>query len=182
MGRILVFTLAGWASLGAVIFSVYAQDGETPQQNPPATVVAPSAPTAGGEGPVAAPDQPAADSQAAPDGVRKATSPKAKSGTTAHSFKLQLTYSEKVLVPRGSKIEVSVHDASGKPVASIKTKTKHDAPPYVLEIPVRSAPTYPLKVDAELTSRIGHRFTESTEIEADATQNQTPVEIHLQKQ
>jgi hypothetical protein len=67
-------------------------------------------------------------------------------------------------------------------VANVKTTTKHDAPPYVLNIPIRTALTYPLKLDAELTSRIGHRFTDAAEIVEDTIQGQAPVEIHLRKQ
>jgi hypothetical protein len=106
---------------------------------------------------------------------------KTPAGRPSRSIKVQLDYFEKLLVPRGSKIEIALHDASGKKVATVKTTTRHDAPPYLVEIPIKAALTFPLKLDAELVSRVGHRFSESKEVDEQLIQTQ-PLELHLQKE
>jgi hypothetical protein len=98
------------------------------------------------------------------------------------SFKLELTYAEKILVPRGSDLNVKIHDATGKTVFTHKTTTGQDAPPYVVSVAINSPVAYPLKVDAKLVSRIGHRFGESTEISESGAQGAKPVEIWMKPQ
>ena len=97
------------------------------------------------------------------------------------SFKLELTYSERFLVPRGSAIDLTVHDATGKSVYTLKTTTKHDAPPYKIQVTLRAPPTYPLKIDADLLSRVGHRLFETAEISREAVESGRPFTIHLKK-
>ena len=110
------------------------------------------------------------------------TAPK---GPTDHglrsSFKIQLTYSEKLLVPRGSNVAVTITDAKGHKVTQLNSSTKQDAPPYLIEIPIKKTLAYPLTLDAELVSRIGHRFSERTTIDESSVQADAPIEIHLQK-
>jgi hypothetical protein len=97
------------------------------------------------------------------------------------SFKIQLTYSEKLAVPPGSNLSVTITDAGGHKVTELKSVTKKDSPPYLLEIPIKKRMAYPLTLDAELASRIGHRFSERTTIDERSVQGDAPIEIHLQK-
>jgi hypothetical protein len=96
------------------------------------------------------------------------------------SFKIGLTYSEKLAVPRGSVITVTITDAKGHKVTKLNSSTKQDGPPYLLEIPIKKTTAYPLTLDAELVSRIGHRFSERTTINESSVRGDAPIEIHLQ--
>lgn len=95
------------------------------------------------------------------------------------SFKLELTYAQKILVPRGSGLDVKIHDATGKTVFTRKTTTGQDAPPYVIKVAINQPITYPLTVDAKLVSRIGHHFGESVEVTESGAQGPKPVEIWM---
>lgn len=97
----------------------------------------------------------------------------------AASFKLELTYAQKILVPRGSGLDVKIHDATGKTVFTRKTTTGQDAPPYVIKVAINQPVTYPLTVDAKLVSRIGHHFGESVEVTESGAQGAKPVEIWM---
>ncbi|WP_420737768.1 hypothetical protein [Bradyrhizobium japonicum] len=97
------------------------------------------------------------------------------------SFKIGLTYSEKLSVPRGSDITVTITDAKGHKVTQLNSSTKQDGPPYLLKIPIKKTTAYPLTLDAELVSRIGHRFSERTTIDESSVRGDAPIEIHLQK-
>ncbi|MDF0519025.1 hypothetical protein P0R31_17460 [Bradyrhizobium yuanmingense] len=120
-----------------------------------------------GEG-VAAPDPPAGNQGPAIPRLRS-------------SFKIRVTYSEKLSVPRGSDITVTITDAKGHKVSKSHNSTKQDGPPYLLEIPIKKITAYPLTLDAELVSRIGHRFSERTTIAESSLRGDAPIEIHLQK-
>lgn len=97
------------------------------------------------------------------------------------SFKIRFTYSEKLTVPRGSDITVTLTDANGHKLSQLHSATKQDGPPYQLEIPIKRTTAYPLTLDAELVSRIGHRFSERTTIDESSLRGDAPIEIHLQK-
>jgi hypothetical protein len=116
---------------------------------------------------------------AAPTGPKGTSRAPAAAG---NAVKLHLTYSERLLVPKGSEIGLTVRDANGTQIYAVKTATQRDAPPYLLEVPIKSRIAYPLKVDASLTSRIGHRFSESTEISESDASGRNAVEIRLQKE
>src|SRR5215216_2268721 len=72
---------------------------------------------------VAPPAQPDTRAPAAPKGPPRRTA-------AGSAVKLHLTYSERLLVPRGSEIGLTVRDANGNQVYTVKTSTKRDAPPY----------------------------------------------------
>jgi hypothetical protein len=97
------------------------------------------------------------------------------------TFKIRFTYSEKLTVPRGSNISVTITDAKGQKVTQLNSSTKQDDPPYLLEVPIKKTTAYPLTLDAELVSRIGHRFSERTTIDESSLRGDVPIEIRLQK-
>jgi uncharacterized lipoprotein YbaY len=103
----------------------------------------------------------------------------AKSDSTPSSFKLELSYAQKLLVPRGSALTIHIHDATGKMVFTRKTTTANDAPPYFIDVAFNNSVTYPLKVDARLVSRIGHQFSETVQINQTDVQEAKPVEIRM---
>jgi hypothetical protein len=80
------------------------------------------------------------------------------------TFTLTLTYAERIAVPAGSELNVRVHDAAGQMVFEQKTATTRNAPPYTIGVSVPRATSFPLRVDVELVSRIGHRFGERAEL------------------
>lgn len=104
------------------------------------------------------------------------------SSSKTGSIKFELKYAERVLVPRGSELNVRVKDAKGKIVFAQKSKTKHDAPPYVVEVPIRKDVAYPLTFEADLVSRVGHRFSESLELNQSDAEKPAPVQITMRKQ
>jgi uncharacterized lipoprotein YbaY len=84
------------------------------------------------------------------------------------SFALSLTYAERIFVPAGSELNVRVYDAAGRVVFEQTTATAHAGPPYVVQVSIQPGVSFPLKVEAALASRLGHRFSESAELsEAD---------------
>src|ERR1700755_1384105 len=80
---------------------------------------------------------------------------------TPNSLNLELTYSQRILVPRGSDLAIKIQDATGKSIFAKAVKTTHDAPPYIVMVPVKTPVAYPLTIDANLASKLGHQFNEN---------------------
>ncbi|WP_370101257.1 hypothetical protein [Bradyrhizobium yuanmingense] len=163
------------------------QPGEqmTPPIQSPSDVSTQSPPTGKsqqqeGEG-LATPDQPAGNQVQATRPQTDATPQGPAPPRLSSSFKIRVTYSEKLSVPRGSDITVTITDANGHKVSQSHNSTKQDGPPYLLEIPIKKIMAYPVTLDAELISRIGHRFSERTTIDESSLRGDAPIEIHLQK-
>jgi hypothetical protein len=126
---------------------------------------------------IAAPTAPAAQVAAIATSETSEPASAVASHQSGASFKLELTYAQKILVPRGSGLDVKIHDATGKTVFTRKTTTGQDIPPYVIKVAINQPVTFPLTVDAKLVSRIGHHFGESVEITESGAQGPKPVEI-----
>jgi len=109
---------------------------------------------------------------------RHRTEPSTSPDKTA-SFVLELSYAERIIVPRGSDLHVTVTDAVGRKVFTRNAKTKADSPPYLVEVSVKSPASFPLTVDANLVSAIGHRFSERVQVAQLPSQRSKPVEIDL---
>jgi hypothetical protein len=142
-------------------------------------------PTAGTEPVVEVPRTNSEDGERSParsPPVVEETRQSTASGKVSTSLRLTLTYSEKILVPKGSELKINVQDSTGQTIFSNKIKTDHDAPPYRVEVPLRKDISYPLIVDAELLSKIGHRFSEHVNIVRSGLQGANTVTIRLQKQ
>jgi hypothetical protein len=101
-----------------------------------------------------------------------------KAKTPAQNLTLELTYSQRVLVPRGSLLAVQVSDAKSQPVFTRNIKTKTDAPPYTVVVPVKGSAVFPLTVKASLQSPVGHKFSRTVEL-AKSEQPSAPVEIKM---
>jgi hypothetical protein len=99
----------------------------------------------------------------------------------AKALKLELTYSERVLVPRGSQIDVRIYDATGKMISTQQIRTKRDAPPYVVDVSIKDEATYPLRVEAHLVSSIGHKFSESIKVSKSDIENGSLVGLWMQQ-
>jgi hypothetical protein len=97
---------------------------------------------------------------------------------SANKVTFELTYAQRVLVPRGSSVEVVVTDASRKAVARCKVKTAKDAPPYKVVVPIGAAAVFPLQVEASLKSSIGQKFSNRIQL-AEAVESAKPVAISL---
>jgi hypothetical protein len=127
------------------------------------------------------PSQPAASIDAPPlepvAFTRNSSNAKASS-----SVKLELKYAERILVPRGSELRVRVKDAKGQAVFAQKSATKHDAPPYQVEVPIRKTVAYPLTIEVSLVSRTGHRFSESLEFSQTDVEKPAPLQITMHMQ
>jgi len=67
---------------------------------------------------------------------------------------LQVSYLERLFVPRGSEFEITVTDAAG--AETVTTALSEAGPPYALSVPVAADAAYPLTVDVVLRSRVGH--------------------------
>jgi uncharacterized lipoprotein YbaY len=80
---------------------------------------------------------------------------------TAKSLKLELTYSQRILVPRGSDLTIKIQDATGKRIFAQAVKTTEDAPPYFVTVAMKTPVAYPLTIDANLASKLGHQFNEN---------------------
>ncbi|MDF0519030.1 hypothetical protein P0R31_17485 [Bradyrhizobium yuanmingense] len=88
--------------------------------------------------------------------------PEARSHSRASpSLNLELTYSQRILVPRGSDLAIKIQDAAGRNIFAKAVKTTQDAPPYVVTVPMKSSVAYPLTIDANLASKLGHHFNEN---------------------
>src|SRR5467141_650865 len=57
---------------------------------------------------------------------------------TPKSLKLELTYSQRILVPRGSDLAIKIQDATGKSIFAQAVKTTHEAPPYMVTVPMKT--------------------------------------------
>jgi hypothetical protein len=77
---------------------------------------------------------------------------------------LELGYIYEIVVPRGSELKVTVEDAAGKMVGEREMKTELDSPPYLIEVPLKPSPAYPITVHATLKSVLGHEFSETRQI------------------
>jgi hypothetical protein len=86
----------------------------------------------------------------------------AASEQCALTFQLELIYLERILVPKGSQLNVHIEDANRHVVFDATTTTEHDAPPYIVPVRICGGATFPLKIDTVLVSRLGHRFSQST--------------------
>jgi hypothetical protein len=95
------------------------------------------------------------------------------------NLSIDLTYSERVRVPRGSKINLKINDASGKQLVLLKTSTRRDGPPYHLDIHLPPIESYPITINADLESRVGHRFMMDMELSKETIENGAPIVIHL---
>jgi len=80
---------------------------------------------------------------------------------TPKSLKLELTYSQRILVPSGSDLTIKIQDATGKSIFTQAVKTTHDVPPYIVTVPMKTPVAYPLTIDANLASKLGHQFNEN---------------------
>jgi hypothetical protein len=132
--------------------------------------------------PLATPaDQPAGNSDQGTHPKTDATPQGSTNRRLPSSFKVRFTYSEKLAVPRGSKLTVTISDGKGHKVTQLSSSTKQDNPPYLLEIPIKKAKAYPLTLDAELISRIGHRFSKRITLDESSSLGDVPIEVNLQK-
>ena len=80
---------------------------------------------------------------------------------TPNSLNLELTYSQRILVPRGSDLAIKIQDATGKSIFAKAVKTTQEAPPYIVTVPMKGSVAYPLTIDANLASKLGHHFNEN---------------------
>ena len=92
-----------------------------------------------------------------------AQNPKATARYPQDLLHLELGYVYPTVVPRGSKLTVTVQDAAGHMVGQREIKTEHDAPPYLMEVPLERA-VYPLTVHARLNSILGDEYSETRQI------------------
>lgn len=87
-------------------------------------------------------------------------------GASHELLHLELGYIESIIVPRGSRLNVRVQDAVGKTVGEREIKTEIDAPPYRMDVPLKSAANLPLTVHASLVSVLGHEFSQTQQVGA----------------
>lgn len=92
---------------------------------------------------------------------------------------LSVTYTARVLVPRGSTIKIDISDRNGRVLESISTSTRTDAPPYSVSVPVANNPAYPLRVSTRLSSPIGHEFSRIINVTKSQAASKRPVQITL---
>lgn len=78
-----------------------------------------------------------------------------------NSLNLELTYSQRILVPRGSDLAIKVQDATGRSIFAKAVKTTQEAPPYSVTVPMKTSVAYPLTIGASLASKLGHHFNEN---------------------
>lgn len=72
----------------------------------------------------------------------------------SNTLRLAIIFYERLLVPKGATLEITVTDAKGKTATSeIKTTT---GMPYRVEVPLGKASTAPFDVEVVLTSPAGH--------------------------
>ncbi|WP_420737774.1 hypothetical protein [Bradyrhizobium japonicum] len=96
------------------------------------------------------------------------------------SLKLELTYSQRILVPQGSDLAIKVQDATGKSIFSQAIKTTREAPPYIVTVPVNIPVAYPLTIDANLASKLGHQFNENITLAESETQGIIQIQMKPQ--
>ncbi|MGH6815402.1 MAG: hypothetical protein ACREC6_06845 [Hyphomicrobiaceae bacterium] len=159
--------LSGMLALGtgAVSFPGCISNPPPPQEAAaPAGLIEPAA---------KAPVRAGKDRQAAPPG-------KEKLAAAPDALSLDLTYAQRLLVPKGSDLQVVIRDQDGKTIFTRRTRTQADGPPYPVSVPLE-APVYPLLVEATLKSKTGHLFTETVEVK-DRSAAQLPIRIMLQMQ
>jgi hypothetical protein len=92
--------------------------------------------------------------------------PGTSGGAPQKLLHLELGYIESIIVPRGSRLNVRVQDAVGKTVGEREVKTEIDAPPYRMDVPLKSAANLPLTVHATLVSVLGHEFFQTQQVGA----------------
>lgn len=81
-----------------------------------------------------------------------------KSMTAATTLDLNVFYLQRILVPAGSKLTLSLTGKGiSKPV--VQTSLSKGGPPYKLQMQVPKGAEYPLTVDVLLESSIGHKFS-----------------------
>lgn len=97
---------------------------------------------------------------------------------SANKVTFELSYAQRVLLPRGSSVEVVVIDASQKAIARCKVKTAKDGPPYKVVVPIGAAAVFPLQVEASLKSPIGQKFSNRIQL-VEAVESAKPVAINL---
>lgn len=72
----------------------------------------------------------------------------------SNTLRLAVIFYERLLVPKGAALSITVTDAKGKSTTTnIKTTT---GLPYRVEVPLGKASTTPLEVEVTLTSPAGH--------------------------
>jgi hypothetical protein len=94
---------------------------------------------------------------------------------------VKLTYNNKVLVPRGADVKITIQDV-GAAFETQTQKTKTDAPPYTVVLKIPLDAKLPLKASAVLTSAIGHQFSAGFEIKQENLTNSSPIAVTLNQQ
>lgn len=85
-------------------------------------------------------------------------------GASPELLHLELGYIQSIIVPRGSRLNVRVQDSVGKTVGEREIKTEMDSPPYLMDVPLKSASNLPLTVHASLVSVLGHEFSQTQQV------------------
>jgi hypothetical protein len=94
---------------------------------------------------------------------------------------LNITYSERVAVPKGSMLLINVSNPSGAEKANKTVRTRSGGPPYSVKMQLPRADGVPLWVfDVVLQSTVGHRFSKKEVISSEALHGRTPIEVRLE--
>ena len=90
-------------------------------------------------------------------------------GISPRDVTFKISYAERILVPKGSVLTVSVHDSAGRPIFSNSSEIKQSAPPYLVRVSLNDVPSYPLTLEANL--RVSFRTSPSGQHEGGSGRN-----------
>jgi len=92
---------------------------------------------------------------------------------------LRLVYAARILVPRGSLLNVVIKDASNNVVFSQSRPTDRDAPPYDITASLHTDSTFPLSVAVKLKSSAGHTFEREVQVDSNQQYSNSPFLISM---
>lgn len=104
-------------------------------------------------------------------------------GESAAKILLNITYAERIAVPKGSAIQIDVTDPSGQQRTNQSTRTKTEGPPYQVEMKLpRSENDQGWQVEVILQSASGHRFAKKKIVTADEQKQKSGIDFMLELQ